>query len=206
MRDLNMVIGFDFDNTIIDYSNSFKILAKKKKYNKINSNLDKNSLKDFLIKNKKQNEWTIIQGEVYGKYITRAELYKGFIKLFRYLLKKNIKIFIVSHKTKYPYLGKKINLRKEAKKWIQKNIIYKNKIFNFSMKNVYFENSLEKKINRIVNLKCDIFIDDLPQILNLLPKNVDKFLFNPTAKKIFKKNYKTINSWKQFYVLIKKYE
>ena len=116
MRDLNMVIGFDFDNTIIDYSNSFKILAKKKKYNKINSNLDKNSLKDFLIKNKKQNEWTIIQGEVYGKYITRAELYKGFIKLFRYLLKKNIKIFIVSHKTKYPYLGKKINLRKEEKK------------------------------------------------------------------------------------------
>ena len=206
MRDLNMVIGFDFDNTIIDYSNSFKILAKKKKYNKINSNLDKNSLKDFLIKNKKQNEWTIIQGEVYGKYITRAELYKGFIKLFRYLLKKNIKIFIVSHKTKYPYLGKKINLRKEAKKWIQKNIIYKNKIFNFSMKNVYFENSIEKKINRIVKLKCNIFIDDLPQILNLLPKNIIKFLFNPNAKKKIKENYKTIESWAKFYDLIKKYE
>tara|TARA_B100000886_G_scaffold339847_1_gene306651 strand:+ start:1089 stop:1709 length:621 start_codon:yes stop_codon:yes gene_type:complete len=206
MRDLNMVIGFDFDNTIIDYSNSFKILAKKKKYNKINSNLDKNSLKDFLIKNKKQNEWTIIQGEVYGKYITRAELYKGFIKLFRYLLKKNIKIFIVSHKTKYPYLGKKINLRKEARKWIQKNIIYKNKIFNFSMKNVYFENSIEKKINRIVKLKCNIFIDDLPQILNLLPKNIIKFLFNPNAKKKIKENYKTIESWAKFYDLIKKYE
>ena len=206
MRDLNMVIGFYFDNTIIDYSNSFKILAKKKKYNKINSNLDKNSLKDFLIKNKKQNEWTIIQGEVYGKYITRAELYKGFIKLFRYLLKKNIKIFIVSHKTKYPYLGKKINLRKEAKKWIQKNIIYKNKIFNFSMKNVYFENSIEKKINRIVKLKCNIFIDDLPQILNLLPKNIIKFLFNPNAKKKIKENYKTIESWAKFYDLIKKYE
>jgi len=201
-----MVIGFDFDNTIIDYSNSFKILAKKKKYNKINSNLDKNSLKDFLIKNKKQNEWTIIQGEVYGKYITRAELYKGFIKLFRYLLKKNIKIFIVSHKTKYPYLGKKINLRKEARKWIQKNIIYKNKIFNFSMKNVYFENSIEKKINRIVKLKCNIFIDDLPQILNLLPKNIIKFLFNPNAKKKIKENYKTIESWAKFYDLIKKYE
>ncbi len=206
MRDLNMIIGFDFDNTIIDYSNSFKILAKKKKYNKINSNLDKNSLKDFLIKNKKQNEWTIIQGEVYGKYITRAELYKGFIKLFRYLLKKNIKIFIVSHKTKYPYLGKKINLRKEARKWIQKNIIYKNKIFNFSMKNVYFENSIEKKINRIVKLKCNIFIDDLPQILNLLPKNIIKFLFNPNAKKKIKENYKTIESWAKFYDLIKKYE
>ena len=74
------------------------------------------------------------------------------------------------------------------------------------MKNVYFENSIEKKINRIINLKCDIFIDDLPQILNLLPKNVVKFLFNPNAKKKYKKNYKTINSWAQFYNLIKKYE
>ena len=200
-----MIIGFDFDNTIIDYSKAFKFLINKK-IKKKGLNLNKDTLKNFLIKNKKENEWTVIQGEVYGKYIIEAKLYKGFIKLFKYLLKKNIKIFIVSHKTKYPYLGEKINLRKAATKWIQKNIINRNKNLNFSMKNVYFENSLEKKINRIVNLKCDIFIDDLPQILNLLPKNVDKFLFNPTAKKIFKKNYKTINSWKQFYVLIKKYE
>ena len=63
-----MIIGIDFDNTIIDYSNLFEIVAKKKKY-KLNSNLNKASLKKFLIKNKKENEWTIIQGEVYGKYI-----------------------------------------------------------------------------------------------------------------------------------------
>tara|TARA_Y100000816_G_scaffold182944_1_gene132506 strand:- start:11172 stop:11774 length:603 start_codon:yes stop_codon:yes gene_type:complete len=200
-----MIIGFDFDNTIIDYSNLFKILINKKIKKKI-SNFDKDSLKNFLIKNKKENEWTVIQGEVYGKYIMSAKLHKGFIKLLQYLLRKNIKIFIVSHKTKYPYLGKKFNLRKAASKWIKKNIINKNKNLNFSMKNVYFENSLEKKINRIINLKCDIFIDDLPQILNLLPKNVVKFLFNPSAKKKYKKNYKTINSWVQFYDLIKKYE
>ena len=74
------------------------------------------------------------------------------------------------------------------------------------MKNVYFENSIEKKINRIVKLKCNIFIDDLPQILNLLPKNIIKFLFNPNAKKKIKENYKTIESWAKFYDLIKKYE
>ncbi len=195
-----MIIGIDFDNTIIDYSNLFEIVAKKKKY-KLNSNLNKASLKKFLIKNKKENEWTIIQGEVYGKYIMRAKLQKGFIKLFKYLLKQNIKIFIVSHKTKYPYLGKKINLRKAATKWIEKNIINKDKNFQFSIKNVYFENTIEKKINRIAKLKCDIFIDDLTKILNLLPKNIDKFLFNPyVKKKKLKKIIKLLSHGRSFMI------
>ena len=133
-------------------------------------------------------------------------MFSGFIKLFRYLLKRNIKIYIVSHKTKYPYLGKKIDLRKAATKWIKKNIIDINKDLHFSMKDVYFENNIKKKINRIVKLKCDIFIDDLPQILNLLPKNINKFLFNSSLTKKSKKNFKIIESWIEFYNLIKKYE
>ena len=84
-----MIIGFDFDNTIIDYSKVFKILINKK-IKKKDSNLNKATLKNFLIKNKKENEWTVIQGEVYGKYIIEAKLYKGFIKLFKYLLKSFI--------------------------------------------------------------------------------------------------------------------
>ena len=201
-----MIIGIDFDNTIIDYSKLFQILAKEKKILKKNLKFNKELLKDFLIKDNRENEWTIIQGEIYGRYIMKAKLFRGFIKLFRYLLKRNIKIYIVSHKTKYPYLGKKINLRKAATKWIKKNIIDINKDLHFSMKDVYFENNIKKKINRIVKLKCDIFIDDLPQILNLLPKNINKFLFNSSLKKKSKKNFKIIESWIEFYNLIKKYE
>ena len=48
-----MIIGFDFDNTIIDYSKVFKILINKK-IKKKDSNLNKATLKNFLIKNKKE--------------------------------------------------------------------------------------------------------------------------------------------------------
>lgn len=200
-----MIIGFDFDNTIIDYSHLFSEVARKKKLIKKNQKFDKKKLKDYLLKNNKEKDWTIIQGEVYGKEIMKAKLYSGFDKVFRFLLKKGAKVYIVSHKTKYPYQGKKINLRNAASAWIKKNIIEKNKDLNFSLKNIYFENNIKKKINRIKILKCNVFVDDLITILDLLPKEVDKFLFNPSFNKTKNKKYESIKSWSKIKIMLKKY-
>lgn len=189
-----MIIGFDFDNTIINYSYLFATLAKKKKLIKKNLKLDKNKIKNFLIQNNKEKEWTEIQGEVYGKEIMKAKIFKGFNNIFRCLIKNGVQVYIVSHKTKYPYLGRKINLRNAALRWIKKNIINRNKDLNFTLKNIYFENSIEDKINRIKVLKCNVFIDDLPSILQLLPKKIEKFLFNPNTNKL-KKKFQIIRSW-----------
>jgi hypothetical protein len=189
-----MIVGFDFDNTIINYSYLFTALAKKKKLIKKNLKLDKNKIKNFLIQNNKEKEWTEIQGEVYGKEIMKAKIFQGFNNIFRSLLKNGVQVYIVSHKTKYPYLGRKINLRNAALRWIKKNIINRNKDLNFTLKNIYFENSIEDKINRIKVLKCNVFIDDLPSILQLLPKKIEKFLFNPNTNKL-KKKFQIIRSW-----------
>jgi hypothetical protein len=197
-----MIIGFDFDNTIINYSHLFNLVAKKKKIINKNLKLDKKKLKNYLIRSNKHKEWTIIQGEVYGKEIMKAKVFEGFNKLFRYLIKNNVKVYIVSHKTKYPYSGKKINLRNVASRWIKKNIIKINKDLNFTLKNVYFENSITNKIKRIISLKCNIFVDDLPVILNLLPETIDKYLFN-YKKNIKKKNIKLLKNWEAFYQLVK---
>ena len=52
-------------------------------------------------------EWTILQGEVYGKYIYDAKIDGMFIKFLKLLKENNVIINIVSHKTKFPILGKK---------------------------------------------------------------------------------------------------
>ena len=67
-----MIVGFDFDNTIIDYTSSFIELAKKKNLVPLKINKDKISIRNYLRDKNIEEEWTILQGEVYGKNIMRA--------------------------------------------------------------------------------------------------------------------------------------
>ena len=59
-----------------------------------------------MILNGKENEFTEMQGEVYGNLIKNAKLQKDLSQTLNFLLKKGIKISIVSHKTKFPIKGK----------------------------------------------------------------------------------------------------
>ena len=199
-----MIVGFDFDNTIINYENSFKELALKKKIISSKINQDKKSIRDYLRKHNKEKEWTILQGEVYGRYIMKAKVYEGVLDIFQWLTIKKNKIYIISHKTQFPYLGKKVDLRQSALNWINKNILINDKNIKLSKNNFFFENTIEEKIERIKSLKCDVFIDDLPEILELLPDNLLKILFSPSIeKKCNKKNY-VMRNWNEFPNMIKK--
>ena len=199
-----MIVGIDFDNTIINYENSFKELALKKKIISSKINQDKKSIRDYLRKHNKEKEWTILQGEVYGKYIMKAKIYEGVLDIFQWLTIKKNKIYIISHKTQFPYLGKKVDLRQSALNWINKNILINDKNIKLSKNNFFFENTIEEKIERIKSLKCDVFIDDLPEILELLPDNLLKILFSPSIeKKCNKKNY-VMRNWNEFPNMIKK--
>lgn len=191
-----MIVGFDFDNTIIDYNNLFGLAALEKNLIVKSSAHDKNSVKQYLINSNKEDEWTKLQGEVYGSRVLEANLYEGILEIFKYLSSNNHKIYIVSHKTKFPYLGKKIDLHKSALKFIMENNILNKKDIRLTKDDIFFETSIKDKIERIESLKCDIFIDDLECILNLLPDNIIKILFlpNSSGKKV---NYNAIKRWNE---------
>jgi hypothetical protein len=197
-----MIVGFDFDNTIISYEKLFKKIAFKKKLVPKNIKSNKNSIKAYLIKEKKEKEWTILQGEVYGRYIMDAKIYTGVKKIMESLSKNKIKFYIISHKTKFPYLGKKINLHTAAKKWINKNILKNNNSINLTIKDIFFENSIKKKVSRINKLKCNIYVDDLSKILDLLPQRVIKILFMPHHKNQHKKKIIIMKKWVDFNKII----
>ena len=189
-----MKIGIDLDNTIIDYENIFIKTAKVNKFIFQNSKiLNKKDLKKTILRKRSIETWQLLQGIVYGKKIKNAQIMSNFISFIKTAEIFDCEIFIVSHKTKYGhYLNKKINLQTEAYKWIKFNLIENNKLKIIKKKNIYFCESLREKVNQINKLDLDIFIDDLPKVVNHtnLSKKILKILLN---KDIDAKNIEVIN-------------
>ena len=194
-----MIVGIDLDNTIINYNNSFKILAKKNKIiNKSSKQFNKSQIKEKLTKID-ENLWTKLQGEIYGKYINYAKIFPGFVKFINFLNKNNINFKIISHKTKYPYIGQKYNLHTSAINYLKSNLSTNLKLG----KNLFFESTLKKKIIRIKKENCDIFIDDLEKVF------LDKSFPTSTIKILYKnrnliRNVKNIESWEKIRTFLKK--
>lgn len=187
-------IGFDFDNTIISYDNLFYELAKEISTLPSEIKKDKTSIRNFFLESNQEDQFTILQGLIYGKQIMRAKPTKNFlIILDRLCRKKNVKIFIVSHKTKYPYKGEKINLRSAATNWIENNLNINRKL-SINPNNIFYESTIEEKIDRIKQLKCNFFIDDLPSIILKLKKITVPILYDP-YKNFSKLKIEKINDW-----------
>jgi len=156
-------IGLDLDNTIINYSETFYEVALEKKLIPRNFSKNKALIRDFFHKNNRYDLFTKLQGEIYGKQIIKAKIYSGFKEFIDLISNKEANIYIISHKTKYPIIGDKVDLHECAINFLKQKNILDNTIIK--QKNIFFEPTVEKKIKRIINLKLDVFVDDLPKIL-----------------------------------------
>ena len=189
-----MIIGIDLDNTIIKYDKVFKDVAFKLKLIPKNSSTEKKKIKELiLLKNNGIKSWKKIQGLVYGKYINKAEIMPSVYNFIKICRKKNYKLYIISHKTKYGHFdSEKILLRNEAIKWLKKREFFDKNKLAFKKEDIFFANTRKQKIKLISKLKCDWFIDDLPEIFKdrTFPKETKKILFMKENKE---KNLNKIN-------------
>ena len=133
-----------------------------------NINFDKDGTCNYCVEfNSRVKDYifTELQAQIYGPLIEKAAIFEG-VKEALNLLSRKHTIFIISHKTKYPYSGEKYKLRSFADKWLNLQGLNPSNI-NSPISNVFYENTIENKIKRIKDLKCSLFIDDLPNILEL---------------------------------------
>ena len=72
-----MVLGLDFDNTIIKYDELFHRIAFEKNLIPADLPKEKNAIRNYLREKGIEDEWTIIQGEVYGYRIREAVPFEG---------------------------------------------------------------------------------------------------------------------------------
>lgn len=177
-----LTIGVDFDNTIVSYDALFQRLAVEKKLVPPFLSSKKNEIRDYLRQSNNEDAWTELQGYVYGSRMKEADSFEGVINFFKTCLSnKKTALYIVSHKTRFPFLGEKYDLHQAAEDWLEANGFYNPKEIGLMRENVFFELTKEAKFDRIRKLNCDYFIDDLPEFLldPAFPKNVQRILFDP---------------------------
>jgi len=178
-----MRIGIDFDNTIVDYTGVFYQVAVGLGWIPKETQHTKFAVKQFFLDNNNEKKWTELQGIVYGKAIIQASPFPCIHQTFTSWLSKGYELFIISHKTKYPIIGDKVNFHIAAMNWLEQHqlVSLSGSSTTIPYKNVFFNETKEEKIAKIAALSCDLFIDDLPSILlhDNFPKPTEKVLFDP---------------------------
>jgi hypothetical protein len=192
-----MQIGVDFDNTIICYDQVFHKVALEQGLIPQDFEKSKRSVRDYLRKQGKEDAWTEMQGYVYGSRLEDARQFPGVVGFFKFCRNKGIPVFIISHKTRYPYLGRKCDLHAAAYNWMKSNNYFDNEEIGLSRESVFFELTRADKIQRISELGCSHFIDDLPEFLSELssPGGDRRILFDPNENYLSGHPFRRVTSW-----------
>lgn len=175
-----MRIGLDFDNTIVSYDALFHKVACEKSLLNDDVPVNKLAVRDYLRESNREALWTEMQGYVYGARMKEAAAYPAVIPFLQRMRAAGHTLAIMSHKTKHPYVGQAYDLHQAAREWIQHHLMQNNEMI-IPPANVFFELTKEEKIARIRDFRCDVFIDDLPEILlaKTFPLKTRRILFDP---------------------------
>jgi len=193
-----MRVGFDFDNTIVSYDALFHKVALEQSLVPPQTPVSKVAVRDYLRKVDREHEWTEMQGYVYGSRMAEAAAYPGVVEFIQMLRDRGIDVLIISHKTKFPFLGPKYDLHAAAADWISASLS-DSKGPLFASDRVFFELTKEEKIARIAACACDYFIDDLPEILQMsgFPADTGRLLFDPEKSHDDQEAFKKFGSWQE---------
>lgn len=198
------IIGIDFDNTIVKYDEVFHQTAIEKNLIPSSVPVSKEAVRSYLLNNGKEEEWTNLQGFVYGTKMENALPFKGVIIFFKSIVEQGIPIYIISHKTIFPYLGPQYNLHEAAFNWLLNNGFFDDSIVGMNKNNVFFELTKKEKIKRISSLGCTIFFDDLQEILldKEFPNSTKKVLFS-SHESINNNSLSQLNNWEDLDTIYK---
>ncbi len=192
-------VGIDFDNTIVRYDRLFHQACVDKRLIPATVPANKSDVRDHLRRNGQEDLWTEMQGEVYGSRMAEADAFPGVLDFFRACTRLGVRLAIVSHKTRYPYVGPRYDIHAAAYGWLEMQGLFDEADIGLRRDAVFFELSKGEKLARIGSIGCDTFIDDLPEILSdaSFPAGVDPILFDPADAAPPDLPYRRITSWPQ---------
>jgi hypothetical protein len=141
--------------------------------------------------------WQCIQAKAYGAELDKAELSKGFREFVLLARLRGCRLIIISHKTEIaPSDPGRVLLRVAANRWLDDHGFFNRLGFRFDQ--LYYCATRGEKISKIQSLGCDVFIDDLTEILEApgFPQSTRKILFNPGTQHS-RTVLESCGSWKQ---------
>jgi len=175
-----MRIGVDFDNTIVRYEDAFHQAAVERGLIPPTLRASKERIRDYLRQQGHELKWTELQGYVYGPGMAAAEPYPGVLDCLACWLHAGVAVFIISHKTRFPYAGPAYDLHAATWRWLERHRFYEPGL-GLPRENVFLESTRQEKLHRVAAAGCTHFIDDLPEFLGEpeFPDHVAPILFDP---------------------------
>ncbi|NDC63388.1 MAG: hypothetical protein EBZ59_05240, partial [Planctomycetia bacterium] len=104
------MIGIDFDNTIVCYDGVFGRLAVEQGLVPPAAATSKTAIRDHLRALGREDRWTELQGAIYGPRMMDAPPFPGVLEFFAACRAAGTPVAIVSHRTRFPYLGERHDL------------------------------------------------------------------------------------------------
>lgn len=192
-----MLLGIDFDNTIVSYDLLFHRVAHDAGLIPVTVAVTKEAVRQHLINRGEEDAWTKLQGHVYGTRMLEALPFPGVIDFFHRCNEQGIATVIISHKTRHPYQGPQHDLHGAAHGWLEHHGFYDPRRINLGQQSVFFELTKREKLVRIGQAGCTHFIDDLPDILTAseFPANVERILFDPNGQSQPHPHLTRVTSW-----------
>lgn len=174
-------IGLDLDNTLIDYDSLFVEVARQRRLVPQEFRGTKREVRDVirLAHESGELDWQSLQSFVYGSGIVGARLAAGAREFITAARARRVELAIVSHKTRFAARGSdSVDLREAARRWLHEEAIIGNDAIPES--NLFFEDTRDDKIARIVSWTCTHFIDDLEEVFSdpAFPKHVSQLLLS----------------------------
>jgi hypothetical protein len=179
--DSALCIGVDFDNTIVCYDELFHRAAREAGLIPANLVSGKSAVRDHLRAANNEDAWTRLQGEVYGRRMLEAPPFPGVLAFFRRMVTAGAAVCIISHRSRYPYLGPRHDLHQAARDWLEHHGFFDTARIGLGRDRVFLEVHKHEKLRRIAAQGCTRFIDDLPELLGdpTFPHGVERILFDP---------------------------
>jgi hypothetical protein len=199
-----MLVGVDFDNTIVCYDQLFHRVALEQGLIPAKVPENKGQVRDYLRHCGREGDWTELQGYVYGARMQEASPFPGALEFFARCVERGVGVCIISHKTRYPYQGPKYDLHQAAQEWLESLGFFNPSRIGLSPAHVYFELTKAEKLNRIAKAECSHFIDDLPEFLSEpgFPDDVQQILFDPNGNHVPEKRFHHTTSWREIEEII----
>ena len=190
-------IGVDFDNTIVCYDDLFHRLAVEHGLIPASLPASKGAVRDHLRAVGREDIWTELQGEVYGPRMPEAQPFPGVLRFFTSCQRAGVRVLIISHRTRFPYLGDKHDLHQAARDWLVLRGFHDPADIGMAHGDVHLELTLAEKLARIAAAGCSHFIDDLPEVLGeaRFPCGVERILFDPNEIHADRTGVRRLSSW-----------
>ena len=169
-------IGLDLDNTVIDYAPAYRAVAREMGLPQ--QLVDRESIRESLRKSEEDDEeWQRFQALLYTDGLAYAQPAPGLLEFLRLCDSIGVNVVIISHKSETtPARFGSRDLRAPAAEWLDTQGIVPAHV---SPDGVFFCADRVDKVRTIAATQCDVFVDDLTEVLNDpgMPSSILRFRY-----------------------------